>query len=251
MTFKVVIPARYGSSRLPGKPLREIGGKPMIQLVYENAAQSGASEVIIATDDERVATVAASFGACVQLTSPAHQSGTERLAEVVARRHEPDDSIVVNLQGDEPMMPPGLIRQVADNLLRRDGVDITTLCHRIEQAGELFDPAIVKVVFDKEGNALYFSRAPIPWCRDAFAVDRHALPPHSIHFRHIGIYAYHASFLKEYARQPPCNIEQVEALEQLRALFHGSRIHVAEAGELPGPGVDTEQDLLRVRALVA
>lgn len=249
MNYSVLIPARYASTRLPGKPLLDIGGKPMLQHVYERAVESGARQVVIATDDPRIEEAAAGFGAPVCRTGEQHRSGTERLAEAAQRLGLQADDIVVNLQGDEPLMPPVLLRQVAENLAAHATAQMATLCTRIHEAGELFDPHAVKVVTDRHGYALYFSRAVIPWDRDAFATTTEELPAAAEHYRHLGIYAYRAGFLQEYAAWPPCDIEKMESLEQLRVLWHGARIHVAEAFERPGPGVDTDADLQRVREL--
>lgn len=247
MRFSVVIPARYNSTRLPGKPLLDIGGKPMIRHVYERAGESGAGRIIIATDDSRVARAAEAFGAEVCLTSAEHGSGTERLAEVMARIGAADDEIVVNLQGDEPLMPAVLIHQVAQNLADHASASVATLAEPIRSAGELFDPHAVKVVIDREGYALYFSRAPIPWDRDAFCVTTERLPPNTVHYRHIGLYAYRAGFIRQYVSWPVTELERVESLEQLRVLWHGARIHVAEATVSSVGGVDTQADLVRVR----
>lgn len=244
--FKVVIPARYGASRLPGKPLRELVGRPMVEHVYRRACESGAEQVVIATDDARIESVARGFGAAVEMTSTNHPSGTDRLAEVVERLGWPDDTVIVNLQGDEPLMPPALIRQVADNLAAQPRAAIATLCTPITEAAEFFDPNVVKVVSDASGFALYFSRAPIPWSRDAFAASREQLPSGVAHRRHLGLYAYRASFLCAYCGLTPAPLEGIEMLEQLRALWHGYRIHVADAVTQPGPGVDVEADALRV-----
>lgn len=244
--FKVVIPARYASSRLPGKPLRELVGRPMIEHVYRRACESGAEQVIVATDDARIEAVARAFGATVEMTSPEHPSGTDRLAEVAERRNWPADAIVVNLQGDEPLMPPALVRQVADNLAAQPAAAIATLCTPITEAGEFFDSNVVKLVADVDGFALYFSRAPIPWSRDAFAVSRERLPAGVAHRRHLGLYAYRVSFLRAYRGLAPAPLEEAEMLEQLRALWHGYRIHVADAVAQPGPGVDVEADAARV-----
>lgn len=245
MGFVVVIPARYASSRLPGKPLRDIAGRAMIEHVHRRAVDSGADEVVIAADDERIVRAAEAFGAYACMTDPAHPSGTDRLAEVVRTRGYAEDQILVNLQCDEPLMPPGLIRQVAEDLECHCQASIATLCERIETAGELFDPHVVKVIMDHEGYALYFSRAVIPWDRDAFAVTTEELPAGAVHHRHIGLYAYRAGFIREYVGWTPCVPERMEALEQLRALWHGRRIHVATAREHPGHGVDTERDVER------
>jgi len=248
VSFCVVIPARYAATRLPGKPLLDIAGKPMIQHVHERARESGAEMVIIATDDERVQAAAEGFGARVCMTSSRHRSGTDRLAEVVDQLALDDERIVVNLQGDEPLMPPAVIHQVADNLAANPGAGMATVCSRITTAAELFDPHAVKVVRDAAGMAVYFSRAAIPWDRDAFASTTEELPERSEHYRHIGLYAYRAGFLRQYVAWPSCHLEEMESLEQLRALWHGQRIHVAEAIERPPAGVDTARDLDTVRA---
>jgi len=249
--FKVAIPARYASTRLPGKPLLELAGRPMIQHVHQRAVESGAGEVVVATDDERIATVAEGFGATVCMTSPDHPTGTDRLAEVVEKMGWEDGAIVVNLQGDEPLMPLELIRQVAGDLERHPDAGIATLAAPIHTSAELFDPHVVKVVCDRDGYALYFSRAPIPWDRDAFGGADEELPPQAVHFRHLGMYAYRAGFLKHYREMEHCAPERLESLEQLRALWHGVRIHVSEAVATPGHGVDTPDDLERVARLLA
>lgn len=248
--FKVVIPARYGSSRLPGKPLRLLAGRPMVEHVHRRACESGAQQVVIATDDARIESAAQAFGAEVVMTSPEHPSGTDRLAEVVERMGWPDDAVVVNLQGDEPLMPPALLQQVAGNLAAHPDAAIATLCTPITDAQEFFDPNVVKLVRDAAGFALYFSRAPIPWARDAFAASRERLPAESPCRRHLGLYAYRASFLRAYRQLAPAPLEAVEMLEQLRALWHGYRIQVADALMQPGPGVDVETDAQRVEALL-
>ena len=242
--FKVVIPARYASTRLPGKPLRLIGGRPMLQHVYDRARQSGAETVIIATDDPRIEQAASAFSANVCMTSPEHTSGTERLGEVVERLHWQDDEIIVNVQGDEPLVPPALISQVAADLAGHADATVATLAHAIATAAEAQDPNIVKVVLDRSGYALYFSRAAIPFCRDAQDADAVGL------LRHVGLYAYRAGFLRHYRQLEAAPLEQVEKLEQLRVLWHGMRIHVAMAVQMPGPGVDTEDDLRRVADLL-
>ncbi len=251
MDFVVVIPARYASERLPGKPLREIAGKPMIRHVYERALASGAAEVVVATDDERIERAVKSFGGDACMTSTRHRSGSERLAEAIDLRDYGEDRIVVNLQGDEPLMPPELIHQVAEDLEHHSRADVTTLCSRIEEAAELFDPHTVKVVMDRAGYALYFSRAPVPWDRDAFDGTTERLPESAEHYRHIGLYAYRAGYLRRYTALPPCPPERMESLEQLRVLWHGGNIHVSIAALPPGPGVDTPQDLEKVANFLA
>ncbi len=250
MKFHVVIPARYASSRLPAKPLADIHGKPMIQHVYERANEAGAASVIVATDDQRIADVVIGFGGEVCMTSSNHQSGTDRLSEVIEKKKLSDDEIVVNVQGDEPLIPPALIRQVAQGLADRPQASVSTLCERIATAGVLFDPHIVKVVRDVDNFAIYFSRAVIPWDRDAFSSTTEVLPERSEHYRHIGLYGYRCGFLRRYVTWSVCDLEQMESLEQLRVLWHGEKIYVEEASEHPGHGVDTEQDLHAVRQVI-
>ena len=248
MSFTVVIPARYQSTRLLGKPLADIGGKPMIQWVYEQSLLAGAERVIIATDDARVEQAVKAFGGTVCMTSPDHQSGTERLAEVVALMGIEDDHIIVNVQGDEPLIPPAIVRQVADNLAASNA-PMATLAVEIDHESEVFNPNAVKVVTDKDGYALYFSRATIPWDRDNFALqDKTILQPL---MRHIGIYAYRAGFINTYINWQPSQLEKIECLEQLRVLWYGEKIHVAVALEAPPAGVDTPEDLELVRSIVA
>ncbi|MEO5343857.1 MAG: 3-deoxy-manno-octulosonate cytidylyltransferase, partial [Gammaproteobacteria bacterium SHHR-1] len=225
--FKVVIPARYGSTRLPGKPLRLIAGRPMLLHVLDRARESSAEQVVVATDDERIARLAEAADAEVCLTSTAHNSGTERLAEVVQRLAWPDDVIVVNLQGDEPTMPGCLLNQVAEDMVLHPEAVMTTLACPLHQRAELFNPNLVKVVLDHFGYALYFSRAPIPWHRDEFTEQADALPEPTPFQRHIGLYAYRAGFLQRYLNWPASPLEQAESLEQLRVLWHGGRIHVS------------------------
>ncbi len=251
MSFRVVIPARYASTRLPGKPLLDIAGKPMLQHVWERACESGAEAVFVATDDARVADAATAFGAEVCMTDTAHRSGSERLLEVADSKREPDERVYVNVQGDEPMLPPALIRQAADDLLAHPQADIATLASAIEDADTLFDPMVVKVVCDGQGFALYFSRAPVPWDRDGFAGGARVLPAAHGYRRHIGLYAYRVGYLRAHATLPVSHAERAENLEQLRALHAGRRIHVADALQAPGPGVDTADDLERVRRLMA
>ena len=249
MSFKIIIPARYASSRLPGKPLLDIAGKPMIQHVYERAIESEATEVIIATDDDRIKQSAKSFGAKVCMTKHDHPSGTDRLAEVASIFQFNDDNIIVNLQADEPCLPSELINQVAADLAQNCNADIATLYSQITQLEHVFDPNVVKVILDIDGYALYFSRAPIPWIRDHFS--KKSIPDMTLpHYRHIGLYAYRTSFLTHYAELSSSLIEQAESLEQLRALFHGKKIHLSEAKINSGHGVDTMADLLLVRSLL-
>lgn len=245
--FKIVIPARNGSTRLPGKPLLDLAGKPMIQHVVERALASAADEVVVATDDQRIAKACKGLGVDAMLTAVSHRSGTDRVAEVIERRAWGDDTIVVNLQGDEPCMPASLIDQVAANLAALESIGMATLAYPIHDSSILFDPHVVKVVTDAAGFALYFSRAPIPWHRDEFLGSRQVVLPASVIFlRHIGLYAYRVAFLKRYVAWSPSPLEQAESLEQLRVLWHGERIHVGVAAEEPGPGVDTADDLARV-----
>lgn len=248
--FTVVIPARFASSRLPGKPLQDIAGKPMIRHVWEQAGRSGASRVVVATDDPRIVEVCRAFGAEVLLTRVEHNSGTDRLAEVATQLGLASDAIVVNVQGDEPLIPPSIIDQVAGNLAAHPEAGIATLAEPIEDVASLFNPNVVKVVMDHDGLALTFSRAPLPWARDAFAQSKESLPAGVPYRRHIGIYAYRAGFLHDFVSWGPCWLENTESLEQLRALWHGVRIHVADALEAPPAGVDTPEDLERVRRLL-
>ena len=248
--FKVVIPARYASSRLPGKPLIKIAGMTMIEHVYRRALGSGAEDVVIATDDERIFQTAKNFNAHVCMTSPDHASGTDRISEVVDQMEWADDVIVVNLQGDEPLMESSLVRQVAHDLSVMDEASITTVCAPIQTTAELFDPHIVKVVMDQSGYAMLFSRAPIPWDRDAFTVTTEELPDTVQHYRHIGLYAYRAGFLSQYSGMSPCVLEQSESLEQLRAMWYGARIHVSVTDHLPPPGIDTDADLKAIEAIL-
>ena len=247
MSYIVVIPARHGSTRLPGKPLLDIAGKPMVQRVWEQARMSAASEVVIATDDQRIFDVAQGFGARVCMTAMDHPSGTDRLQEVAAQLGWVDEQIVVNVQGDEPMIPAAVIDQVACNLAEKATAGIATLCEGIDALPELLDSNAVKVVFDKNGMALYFSRATIPWPREQFKSGQQAMPAAGRWYRHIGIYAYRTAFLHEYVTWSPAPPEQLEQLEQLRALYNGVKIHVAPAQEQVPGGVDTQADLDTVR----
>jgi 3-deoxy-manno-octulosonate cytidylyltransferase (CMP-KDO synthetase) len=241
--YRIVIPARYASTRLPGKPLLAIAGKPMLAWVHERALACAADEVVIATDDERIRVVAEAFGATVEMTAAEHASGTDRIAEVAARRGWQDDDVVVNLQGDEPSMPAVLVEQVAMLLIDHAGADIATLATPVADRDEYFDPNAVKVVTDLEGRALYFSRAPIPWFRDQIEPDGRGL--RALVRRHLGLYAYRVRALRRLAALPPTPLEQAEKLEQLRALAHGLRIQVGEAQCRPGPDVNTAEDLAR------
>ncbi|PLR41336.1 3-deoxy-manno-octulosonate cytidylyltransferase [Chimaeribacter californicus] len=245
MSFIAIIPARFGSSRLPGKPLADIHGKPMVVRVMERARESGADRVIVATDHPDVVAAVEAAGGEVCLTRADHQSGTERLAEVIDRYGFADDDIIVNVQGDEPMIPPVIIRQVADNLAGC-AAGMATLAVPIESAEEAFNPNAVKVVRDAQGFALYFSRATIPWDRDKFAQSREQIGEH--YLRHIGIYAYRAGFIRRYVTWAPSTLESIELLEQLRVLWYGEKIHVDVAHAVPTVGVDTAEDLARVRA---
>ncbi len=246
--FKVVIPARHASTRLPGKPLADLGGKPMVVRVAERAAQSGAAEIWVATDHVEVARAVEAAGFNAIMTSPDHASGTDRIAEVATRLAWAEDSIVVNVQGDEPLIDPGLVREVAQTLAGHDSAAMATACHPLHDLASLFSPNVVKVVLDRAGFALYFSRAPIPYGRDAFQNMPSRLPPELPAYRHIGLYAYRTAFLRQYAGLTPPALERFEALEQLRALWHGYRIAVTVTDVAPAPGVDTPDDLARVRA---
>ncbi len=248
--FSVIIPARYQSSRFPGKPLALLAGRPMIEHVYRQACASGAARVIVATDDERIADCCRGFGAPVAITRADHASGTDRLAEVVAAEGLPSREIVVNLQGDEPLMPPELIRQAARALADHPQADMATLASALVRREEIFDPNIVKLVRDHHGYAMYFSRAPIPWDRDGFAAGNDA-PLRAGYLRHWGIYAYRGDFLYRYPSMAAVDLETVECLEQLRALWHGARIYVGIAESALPPGVDTPQDLERAANYLA
>jgi 3-deoxy-manno-octulosonate cytidylyltransferase (CMP-KDO synthetase) len=247
MPFSVVIPARFGSTRLPGKPLLSIAGKPMVQHVWEQASRSGAGQVVVATDDERIREAAVGFGARVCMTSAAHSSGTDRLQQVAAELGWDGDHIVVNVQGDEPLIPPAVIDQVARNLASHEQAGIATLCEEITTAEELVNANAVKVVTDARGMALYFSRATIPWPREHFREGAAGMPSGQW-WRHVGIYAYRSRFLHQYIAWSPAPLERLEQLEQLRALYHGVPIHVERAVEPVPGGVDTQEDLDKVRA---
>ena len=293
VAFKVIVPARMRSTRLPGKMLADIHGKPLVAWVAERAAASGAEEVVVATDHADIAQALSARGCKVISTSPDHPTGTDRLAEAVDKlglrddeivvnvqgdeplidpalvravaaelaasadasiataAHPIDDAIVVNVQGDEPLLEPALMREVAGTLSSHADASIATACHPIQDAAEAFNPNVVKVVLDRHGYALYFSRATIPWARDAFADGARAVPPELPLYRHYGLYAYRVGFLRQYPTLAPAPIERFEALEQLRALWYGYRIIVRVTRGAPAPGVDTAEDLERVRGLYA
>lgn len=249
--FSIVIPARHASSRFPGKPLALIAGKPMLQWVHQRALAAHAREVIVATDDARIAQVAEGFGARVAMTSPEHASGTDRIAEVVAALGWADDTIVINLQGDEPLMPVALLQQVAATLAAHPAAAIATLAAPITCLEDFLDTNVVKVVTDQAGRALYFSRAPIPWTRDAAPGGLATQTTFAGARRHLGLYAYRVGALRQIAAWPPAELEDREKLEQLRALAQGLEIRVVDAAERPGPDVNSPADLPRVAALLA
>ncbi len=251
MKFQIVIPARHASTRLPGKPLADIGGRPMVVRVAERAAQSGADGIVIATDHPDVKSAVEEFGWRALLTRTDHPAGTDRIAEVVDTLDLSDDTIVVNVQGDEPLIDPAVITAVARTLSLRPDAAISTAAHPVADAAEFFNPNVVKVVCDADGFAHYFSRAPIPFARDQFSRSKDTLPDGFPALRHIGLYAYRASFLRRYASLAPAPTERFESLEQLRALYHGYRIAVAMWPGALAPGVDTPEDLERVRAVFA
>jgi len=251
MPFTVLIPARYASTRLPGKPLADIAGKPMVVRVAQRALASGATRVVVATDDERVRDAVAAHGLVACMTRADHPTGTDRLAEAAIALGLADDEIVVNVQGDEPLLDPALMRSIAVLLQRQPDAAIATACHPIDDPAEAFNPNVVKVVLDAAGYALYFSRATIPWARDAFAASTDTLPSGLPLYRHYGLYAYRMSFLRAFPALAAARNERFEALEQLRALWHGFRIVVEITGGTPAPGIDTPEDLARVRALYA
>ena len=240
MGFSVIIPARYASSRLPAKMLKEINGKSLIEHTYSNAIKSDASRVIIATDDERIKTVAEGFGAEVCMTNDSHTSGTSRIAEAVSFLNFQNDDVIVNLQGDEPMMSPSAINQVASNLVS-SGMSVATLCETIDTEDAYFDENCVKVVYNSRGRAMYFSRSPVPAFRDGQKINL------DLCFRHIGLYAYRVNFLKNYSNMPISRLETAEKLEQLTFLMEGFDIHVDVSFASTGYGVDTESDLIKVK----
>ena len=249
VVFHVIIPARFASTRLPGKPLLLIGGRPLIQFVWQQAKASGARSVVIATDDERIATAARSFGAECMVTAAHHESGTDRIAEVARARAMPPEDIVVNLQGDEPLMPPEVIRQVAQALESSPDAGMATALAPVHSLSEFLDPNCVKALRAYDGRALYFSRAPVPWPRDSTEDDLPA--SYAGAWRHIGIYAYRVSSLLQFAAWPPSTLEITEKLEQLRALERGMQIQTVLLQQTPPGGVDTPQDLARVREALA
>jgi 3-deoxy-manno-octulosonate cytidylyltransferase (CMP-KDO synthetase) len=251
MKFVVIIPARYASTRFPGKPLADVAGTPMVVRVARQAIRSGASEVVVATDHPEIARAVEEAGHEVMMTRRDHATGTDRLAEVVSRRKYGTRTIVVNVQGDEPLIEPALIRRVAENLAAHREAHIATACHPLRDAADLANSNIVKVVLDNAGLALYFSRAPIPYARDAFVDGIHAIPPHLPAYRHLGIYAYRASFLNAFKRLKPAAIERFEALEQLRALAYGFRISVAVTRAAAHAGIDTPADLARIERVIS
>ena len=250
-TFKVVIPARYASTRLPGKPLLNIAGKPMIAHVCEKAQQAGAEAVVVATDDERILQTVRNLGVQAVMTRVDHQSGTERIAEVAALCGWEGDDIIVNLQGDEPLIPPDIIRELAGVLACQHQAGIATLAAKIHDEEEIFNPNAVKVVLNKDGYALYFSRAPIPWDRDGFKDQGRQISGMMPYLRHIGMYAYRVDFLKRYCQWQQSVLEKIESLEQLRILWQGEAIAVKVVEKTPAAGVDTEEDLLRVERLLS
>lgn len=250
MRFKVVIPARYGSTRLPGKPLLNIAGKPMIAHVCDRAKKADADEVIVATDDERIFQAVSDLGFKAVMTRADHQSGTERIAEVARICGWSGDQIIVNLQGDEPLIPPNYIRETAKALAGQEKAGMATLAARINDVEEIFNPNAVKVVLDNSGYALYFSRAPIPWDRDAFSGSERTPSGKIPYLRHIGMYAYTVDFLNRYCSWESSALESVESLEQLRILWHGEAIKVHLVEKTPPAGVDTQEDLIRVEQVL-
>jgi len=246
LAFKVVIPARYASSRLPAKALLDLGGKPMVIRVAENAQKSGAEEILIATDHPAILEAATRHGYEAILTDEKHASGTDRIAEVAIGKGWGADTLVVNAQGDEPLLPPEMIYAAA-NALAKSGADMATLAHPLHEAADFFNPNIVKVVCNRLGDALYFSRAPIPYARDAFRENPEILPPMLPALRHIGLYAYRVSFLNSYSQLAKSPLEEFESLEQLRALWHGYRIHVLQTDNPLPPGVDTPEEAERMQ----
>jgi 3-deoxy-manno-octulosonate cytidylyltransferase (CMP-KDO synthetase) len=250
LRFKVVIPARYASTRLPGKPLLDIAGKPMIVHVCEKAQQAGAEDVVVATDDDRILQAVSKLGVRAVMTRSDHQSGTERIAEAVEQCGWAVDDIIVNLQGDEPLIPPVIIQELAKVLAGQQQAGIATLAAKILDQDEIFNPNAVKVVLNKDGYALYFSRSPIPWDRDGFAGQERHISGKMSYYRHIGMYAYRVDFLQRYCQWQPSILESVESLEQLRILWQGEAIKVKVIDKTPAAGVDTAEDLVRVNRAI-
>ncbi|AWB67453.1 3-deoxy-manno-octulosonate cytidylyltransferase [Saccharobesus litoralis] len=244
MGYSIVIPARYGSTRFPGKPLADINGKPMIQRVYEKCQTTNAEQIVVATDDARIADVVKQFGGQVCMTAATHESGTERIAEVIDKMAIAQDQVIVNVQGDEPFIPAAIVAQVAENLVARPQINMATLAVKIDDVEEAFNPNAVKVLTNKDGLALYFSRATIPYDRSRFLNNDAPQEIGDYYLRHLGIYAYRAGFVKQYVSWQPSALEQIESLEQLRVLWYGEAIHVDIAHETPPPGIDTPQDLV-------
>jgi 3-deoxy-manno-octulosonate cytidylyltransferase (CMP-KDO synthetase) len=249
--FTVLIPARLASSRLPDKPLADIAGAPMVVRVAQAAARSGAARVVVAADAPSIVAACSAHGVDAVLTRSDHPSGSDRLAEACTLLGLDGDDLVVNVQGDEPLIAPAMVDACASLLVDRPDCVMATVAHAIDDAAEFTNPNVVKVVLDAAGRALYFSRAPIGWWRDGFAQGIHQLPTAPVPLRHVGLYAYRAGFLRRYPTLPPAPLETLESLEQLRVLWHGERIAVHVSAERPGPGVDTAEDLARVRALFA
>ena len=251
MSFVVLIPARLASTRLPDKPLADLCGLPMVVRVAQRALQSGASRVVVAGDDARIVDACTAHGVEALLTRTEHVSGSDRLAEACTLLDLTDEAIVVNVQGDEPLIDPSLIDAVAATLAADADASMSTAVHAIDSAEDFLNPNVVKAVLDARGHALYFSRAPIPWWRDGFASQGMSMLPSPAPLRHIGIYGYRAGFVRQFPHLPPAPIEAIEALEQLRAMWHGHRIAVHVSAHAPGPGVDTPEDLARVRQRIA
>ena len=251
MSFTVLIPARLASTRLPDKPLADIAGVPMVVRVAQRSLLSGASRVLVAADDARIVDACMAHGIDALLTGTDHASGSDRLAEACTLLRLDDDAIVVNVQGDEPLIDPALIDAVAATLSNHPDASISTAVHAIDSLEDFVNPNVVKAVLDARGHALYFSRAPIPWWRDGFAAQGISALPSPAPLRHIGIYGYRAGFIRRFPRLAPAPLEAVEALEQLRAMWHGHRIAVHVSTHAPGPGVDTPEDLARVRVQFA
>lgn len=248
--YKIVIPARYGSSRLPGKPLIELVGKPMVQHVYERALEAGASEVLVATDDERIQKVVEGFAGQVVMTSPEHENGTERIAEVASLKGWEKDTVIVNLQGDEPLIPKSLIELTAKGLIDHPDAGMSSVCTPISSTEDVFNPNVVKVVLNQRQFAMYFSRATIPWDRDLYKQGTDQVSQQMPVYRHIGMYGYRVSFLQQYQTMSACPLETTESLEQLRALWYGVGIHMSVIEEAPGHGIDTPEDVTRVEQLL-